>query len=80
MTTYYVATRARYVFIDAEDELEARERGAKALALMYDDLREQEKRGIPVPIHTVRPATEEETRPWGWYNLPQVRKIAVDEP
>ena len=31
MTTYYVATLARYVLVDAESEADARERGRAAL-------------------------------------------------
>jgi len=31
MTTYYVATLARYVLVDAESEADARERGRASL-------------------------------------------------
>ena len=41
MTTYYVATLARYVLVDANNEFDARERGYAALHDLYADLRER---------------------------------------
>ena len=41
MTTFYVATLARYVLVEAVDEEEAREPGRAALYELYTDLRER---------------------------------------
>ena len=41
MITFYVATLARYVLVDAADETEARTRGQAALYELYTDLRER---------------------------------------
>jgi hypothetical protein len=60
MTAYYVATLARYVVIDAENESQARERGAAALRELYADLRARYGREVPIEIRVVRPATSDE--------------------
>ena len=60
MTTYFVATFARYVLVDAEDETQARELGRDALHDLYADLRERLGREVPIEIRTVREATEDE--------------------
>ena len=60
MTAYYVATLARYVVIDAENESQARERGAADLRELYADLRARHGRGVPIEIRVVRPATSDE--------------------
>ena len=60
MTAYYVATLARYVVIDAENESHARERGAAALRELYADLRARYGREVPIEIRVVRPATVDE--------------------
>jgi hypothetical protein len=60
MTTYLVATIARYVLVDADNEDAARELGAPALHELYADLREKLGRDVPINICTVRPATEDE--------------------
>lgn len=65
MTTYYVATRARYVVVDAENETQARELGQ---AELYADLRERLGREVPIEIHTVRPATTDEIDMTKWHN------------
>lgn len=59
-TTYLVATIARYVLVDAENEDVARELGAPALFELYADLRAKLGRDVPISICTVRPATEHE--------------------
>lgn len=41
MKTYYVATLARYVIVEAKDEHAAREAGHAALHDLYADLRER---------------------------------------
>jgi len=52
MTTYYVATLARYVLVDTKDEADARERGGAALHELSPDM--------PINIRTVRLATDDE--------------------
>jgi len=52
MTTYYVATLAKYVLVEAENEADARRRG-------HDSLRELDP-GRAINIRTVRPATADE--------------------
>lgn len=41
MTTFYVATLARYVLVDAADESEARTKGYAELFEPYSDIRER---------------------------------------
>jgi len=60
MRTYLVATIARYVLVDAENEDAAREVGAPALHELYADLRAKLGRDVPINICTVRPATDDE--------------------
>jgi hypothetical protein len=60
MTTYYVATLARYVLVDAENETQARELGHAALTELYADLREQLGKDVPINITTIRSATSDE--------------------
>ena len=52
MTTYYVATLARYVLVEAENESDARQRGHAALRELDANL--------PINIRTVRLATADE--------------------
>ena len=67
MITYYIATLARYVLVEAEYEWEARERGYAALYEQYEDIRRRFGSGMPVEIRTVRPATEEEIEHMRWH-------------
>jgi hypothetical protein len=67
MTTYYVATLARYVLVEAENDADARERGHAALHELYADLREQLGKEVPINIATLRPATTEEIELWRWH-------------
>ena len=60
MTTYLVATLARYVLVDAANEDEARTLGQVALHDLYADLRERLGKDVPINILTVRPATDSE--------------------
>jgi hypothetical protein len=62
MTTYYVATIARYVLVEAADEAEAR-RLAPAALLALDP-----ERTAPIQIHTVRLATPDEIQLQRWHN------------
>jgi uncharacterized protein DUF4314 len=64
---YYVATLARYVLVEAENEWEARERGYAALYQQYEDVRRRFGCGMPVEIRTIRPATEDEIEHMRWH-------------
>jgi hypothetical protein len=57
---FYVATLARFVLVEAENEKQARERGHVALEELYAELRRQFDAEMPVNILTVRPATTDE--------------------
>lgn len=67
MTTYYVATLARYVLVEAENETDARERGHAALHELYADLRERLGKEVPINILTFRAATDDEIKLWRWH-------------
>lgn len=68
MTTFYVATLARYVLVDAADETEARTRGQSALYELYTDLRARLGRDVPIEIQTIRPAKDDEIALIRWHN------------
>jgi hypothetical protein len=68
MTTYLVATLARYVLVDAENGADARQRGHAALHDLYADLRERLGREVPINILTVRPAADDEIELWRWHH------------
>jgi len=68
MTTYLVATLARYVLVDAESEDEARRLGQPALHALYADVRERLGKDVPIEIRTVREATKEEIDLWNWHH------------
>ena len=57
MTTFYVATLARYVLVEAENEAQAHERGYAAL----------EQQQNHVHIRKIRHATSGETRLSRWH-------------
>lgn len=67
MTTYYVATLARYVLVDAENNTAARELGRAALHELYADLRQRWGKEAPIEIRTIRPATTDEIDIWKWH-------------
>lgn len=67
-TTYYVATLARYVLVDADDETHARQLGRPALHDLYADLRQRMGREVPIEIRTVREATDDEIEFWTWHH------------
>jgi hypothetical protein len=73
MTTWYVATLACYVLVDGN---EARAKGRVALYDLYADLREHFGREVPIEIHTVRPATNDEVQLWKWHHAMVVREAA----
>jgi len=68
MKTYLVATLARYVLVEADDETQAREIGCGALHDLYADLRERLGKDVPIEIRTVREATEDEIELWTWHH------------
>ena len=68
MKTYLVATIARYVLVDAENETQARQLGQPALHELYADVRQRTGREFPIEIHTVREATTEEIELMKWHN------------
>jgi hypothetical protein len=63
---FYVATLARFVLVEAENEAQARERGAAALEELYVELRRQFDAEMPVYILTVRPAVSDEVEFSRW--------------
>ncbi|MFN0054693.1 MAG: hypothetical protein ACKV0T_21180 [Planctomycetales bacterium] len=67
MTTYYVATLARYVLVEAESEAQARELGHAALHDLYADLRERWGKEVPIEIRTIREAATDEIDLWKWH-------------
>ena len=68
MTTYLVATLARYVLVDAESESEARQLGQPALHALYADVRERLGKDVPIDIRTIREATQDEIDLWNWHH------------
>ena len=66
MTTFYVATRARYVIVEAATEDEARRLGQPALAKLHAAVSARIGRDLPVEIHVVRPATDDEIEMGKW--------------
>ena len=68
MKTYYVATLARYVLVEADDETTAREVGHAALHTLYADVRERLGKEVPIEIRTIREATREEVELWNWHH------------
>jgi hypothetical protein len=68
MTTYLVATLARYVLLDAESESDARRLGEPALHALYADVRERLGREVPIENRTVREATRDEIDLWNWHH------------
>jgi hypothetical protein len=62
---FYVATLARYVLVEAENEVQARERGQTALEVLYAELRQRHP-NMQVEIRTVRPATDDEIEFCRW--------------
>jgi hypothetical protein len=65
---YHVATLAKYVLVEAENDADARERGQAALYDLYADLRQHLGKEVPINIKTVRPATSEEIELQRWFD------------
>jgi hypothetical protein len=77
MTTYFVATLARYVLVNAETEARARELGRIALRELYADRRERTGGDVPIQVLTVRPATREEIQLGTWHQEMVAREQAM---
>jgi hypothetical protein len=77
MTTWYVATLARYVLVEAEDEASARELGQAALHEMDTEIHERLGRDVPITIVTVRPATEGEIGLQRWHDEVVAREAGL---
>ncbi|WP_425613622.1 hypothetical protein NA78x_003457 [Anatilimnocola sp. NA78] len=65
MTTFYVATRAQYVLVEAADESEASKLGQAALQAMYAARLGKQ---VTIRICTIRPATADEIQLQRWHN------------
>jgi hypothetical protein len=77
MTTYYVATLANYVLVEAENEAQARELGQVALEKLYAEAGRQIGKNVPVNILVVRPAITDEIEfcRWGEEMLARERAL-----
>jgi len=67
MTMFYVATRARYVLVEAANDTDARRLGQPALRELHAEIDQRIGRDVPVEIHVVRPATRDEIELWKWH-------------
>ena len=67
MHFFYVATRFRYVLVEAANESDARTAGTAALHELYADLREKLGREVPIEIYTLRPAAQDEIELWQFH-------------
>ena len=67
MTTYYVATLARYVLVDANDESQARALGRIALHELDADRRQRWGKDVPIEIRTIRAASSDEIDLMKWH-------------
>jgi hypothetical protein len=66
MTTYYVATLAKYVLVEAENEEQVCELGRAALERLHAEVGLRLGKDIPVNILVVRPATTDEIEFCRW--------------
>ncbi len=75
MTTFYVATLARYVLVEAENEAQAREHGRVGLEKLHAEVGRHLGKDLPVNILVVRPAATDEIEfcRWGEQMLAQER-------
>jgi hypothetical protein len=79
MTTYYVASLARYVLVDAENEEQSRVLGQVALHELYADVRERLGKDVPIEIRTIRPATTDEIDLGRWHEEMVARERNMGE-
>ncbi len=71
-----VATRVRYVLVDAPTEEQARIDAMPLLDELYADYREKYG-NHPIEIHTVRLATDAEIQLWDWHQEMVQREAKV---
>ena len=67
MTTYYVATLARYVLVEVDSPSQARELGHPALSKLSADGSVTLKPAVPLVIRTVRLASDDEIETMNWH-------------
>ena len=67
MKSYYVATLARYVLVDADTDAEAHRLGYAALHDLYADVRERLGREVLIDIRIVREASADEIELCDWH-------------
>jgi hypothetical protein len=60
MPHFYVASRSRYVVVEAADDAEALRRALPNLERLYVEVSERIGRDTSAQIHVVRPATDGE--------------------
>ena len=68
MKTYYVATLASYVLVEAENEQQARAQGLAALIDLYTERQGGTGLAERIEIRTVRLATPEEIELCTWHH------------
>ncbi len=80
MTTYYVATLAKYVLVEAENETQARELGRLGLENLHAEVGRRIGKDLPEDILFVRPATTDEIEfcRWGEEMLARERAMKLD--
>jgi hypothetical protein len=80
MTTDYVATLARYVLVEAENEGQAIELGRAALERLHAAAGQRNGKDLPVNIIVVRTATTDEIEfcRWGEEMLARERAMMLD--
>jgi hypothetical protein len=66
MTTYYVATLAKYVLVEAEKKEQACELGRAAPERLHAEAGRTLGKDMPVNIFVVRPATTDEIEFYRW--------------
>lgn len=75
MNMYYVATRIRYVLVEATDEADARTVGHTALQGLYTELEGRLGRRVPIDIRTARLATNDELAFMSWLNETSAKEV-----
>ena len=79
MSTYYVATLARYVLVEAESPSQARELGHPALSELYSAGRVTLGPELPLVVRTVRLASDDEIDTMRWHRESLAREEELKE-
>jgi hypothetical protein len=66
MPQYYVATRSRYIVVEAANESDARRIALPDLQRLQAEVSAPIGRDLPTVIHVVRPATDDEIEMDRW--------------